>query len=161
MIMRAPEPCMKEKWEEYQREFEERGLSYHGAGTLKKWQWQGDELCKEKDRIEETTFFYMDDEDTLVGTVNIRLGLNAYLYQEIGHIGYSIRPSQQGKGYGTRLLMEALNFCRFIGFDRVLIVCLSSNKASVRVIEKCGGVLEDEVESTKNGQKCKRFWIKL
>lgn len=160
MRLTAPEPTMRAQWEDYCLEFEKYGSSLHGTGSLAGWQWQGDEIVKKEGHIDEVTFFYMDDDDRIVGTVNIRLGLNAYLFQEIGHIGYSIRPTERNRGYGTSLLMEALHFCRFIGFDRALVICRKDNPASARVIEKCGGELEDEVQSTRGDGICMRYWIK-
>ena len=39
-----------------------------------------------------------------LGFLNLRLRLNDYLLENGGHIGYSIRPSQRGKGYGKEQL---------------------------------------------------------
>lgn len=95
-----------------------------------------------------------------VGMLNIRLFLNDFLKKEGGHIGYSIRPSQRRKGYGTRMLQEALDFLRPIGLTDVIISCGKGNPGSVGVIINCGGVLEEEFYSETFGEVIQRYRIR-
>jgi predicted acetyltransferase len=78
-----------------------------------------------------------------------------------GHVGYAIRPSERLKGYGTRLLALTLDKAREMGLGRVLVTCDTDNFASVRVIEKNGGVLENQVISNRSGKMISRYWIAL
>jgi predicted acetyltransferase len=99
---------------------------------------------------------------TLVGMINLRHALTPYLSAEGGHIGYSVRPTERGKGYATRMLAMTLEKARTLGLERVLLTCDKHNAASARVIRKCGGVLEDEVPSVQaGGAVTKRYWIDL
>lgn len=50
----------------------------------------------------------VNQEEYVVGMLTLRLRLNHYLFNYGGHIGYSVRPSQQGKGYGSEMLRLAL-----------------------------------------------------
>jgi predicted acetyltransferase len=52
-----------------------------------------------------------------------------------------------------------LDEARGLGMDRVLIICAAGNIASVRTIERNGGVL-DEVRDTGLGA-VRRYWITL
>jgi predicted acetyltransferase len=52
-----------------------------------------------------------------------------------------------------------LDEARKLGLDRVLIVCAEDNSASVRTIERHGGLLED-VRATDLGQ-ARRYWVAL
>lgn len=89
--------------------------------------------------------------------VNIRHELSEFLLNFGGHIGQSIRPSERGKGYGTKQLMLAIEKCAKMGIENVLVTCNIENVASAKTIEKCYGELENIV---KNGDEIlKRYWI--
>lgn len=111
--------------------------------------------------VPDSTFFCLDtDRQRLIGAVNIRHRLNEALRTAGGHIGDGIRPSERGKGYGTRMIALALNECRRLGLDCVLMCCGETNRASARTIEKNGGVLENIV-SMPDGTSVCRYWIRL
>jgi predicted acetyltransferase len=108
-----------------------------------------------------TTYFaYDDDTGIIVGAVNIRHWLNEKLFDNGGHIGDGIRPSQRRKGYATKMIALALIECRKMGLDRVLMVCHKDNIGSRKSIMNNGGILENEVIS-KKGILEQRFWIDL
>lgn len=94
-----------------------------------------------------------------MGAVNIRHYLNDKLFETGGHIGDGIRPSERRKGYATAMIGLALEECRKLGIDRVLICCDKDNIGSVKSIQRNGGVLENEVE--ENGNIVQRYWIEL
>jgi predicted acetyltransferase len=58
-----------------------------------------------------------------------------------GHVGYSIVPWKQGRGYATQALRLLLPIADRAGFVKISIICNEDNLASKRVIEKAGGVL--------------------
>ena len=110
------------------------------------------------------TTLWMVDGDKFIGRVNIRHTLTDHLLRYGGHIGYTIRPSEQGKGYGRLQLALALDYCRaHLALDRVLITCNDDNVRSARVIEANGGVLENKVENFEFGRNVltRRYWIEL
>ena len=110
--------------------------------------------------VPDSTYFCLDTERSIfVGAVNIRHYLSEGLLLSGGHIGDGIRPSERGKGLGTRMIALALDKCRELGIERVLMCCDSDNFASVRTIEKNGGVLENVVDD--GGAPVKRYWITL
>ena len=94
----------------------------------------------------------------LIGFVDIRDRLNDYLLDFGGHIGYSIRPDERGKGYAGQQLMLALQKCREMGLSRVLLTCDESNVRSGLVIQSCGGMLED-TRTSPDGKPMQRWWI--
>ena len=65
-----------------------------------------------------------------VGRVSLRHRLNAGLEAWGGHIGYEVRPSVRGRGYGHALLAGMLPHARTLGLERVLLHCDDSNAAS-------------------------------
>lgn len=108
--------------------------------------------------VPDSTFFCLDTErNRFVGAVNIRHRLNEGLLRTGGHIGDGIRPSERGRGYGTRMIALALDECDRLGIRRVLMCCDRDNRASARTIQKNGGVLENEVED--GGRWVQRYWI--
>ena len=109
------------------------------------------------------SYWLVRDGSTILGTLRLRHRLNENLREVGGHIGYSIRPSERGKGYATRMLSMALPKARRLGLSRVLITCDQNNHASARVIEKNGGVLECKKQIDHKGkpQVCRYYWIEM
>jgi len=104
------------------------------------------------------TFLVAEVDGQIVGRVSIRHRLNEYLQQRGGHIGFGIRPEFRRRGFATEILLEALEIARGLGVEKVLVTCDDTNIASRRVIEKCGGVLENIVD-LENVEKFRRYWI--
>ena len=114
-----------------------------------------------EDKVPDSVFFLLDgDRDRLLGAVNIRHYLNDALLKEGGHIGDGIRPSERRKGYATELVRLALEECRKLGIQRVLMTCDKDNVGSARSIIKNGGVLENEFINS-DGEIEQRYWIDL
>lgn len=90
-----------------------------------------------------------------VGFLNFRLRLSAYLLEEGGHIGYSIRPSERGKGYAKEALCQGLQVAKEKNIKRALVTCSTENPASRAVILANGGQFED----VRNGTE--RYWIEV
>ncbi len=111
--------------------------------------------------VQSTTYFLMDEHaDKILGAISIRHRLNEYLLQIGGHIGYGIAPSERRKGYGTKMLSLALDKCRELGLEKVLITCDKDNIGSAKVMQNNGGVLENEIVK-EDGVVVQRYWICL
>ena len=107
-----------------------------------------------------STFFASDRErDILVGAVDIRHSLNEALLLDGGHIGDGVRPSERRKGYATAMIALALDECRKLGIEKVLMVCNKENTGSAKSIQNNGGVLENEINV--EGETVQRYWIQL
>lgn len=114
-----------------------------------------------KNSVLDSTYFALDIERNIfVGAVNIRHYLNDQLLLNGGHIGDGIRPSERRKGYATEMIRLALEECKKIGIDRVLMVCYKDNIASAKSIINNGGILENELP-TEDGKIDQRYWISL
>ena len=158
---------------EYINEFNKFGSKIHGCASLDNYINNYDEwlLKLEKDRnivpgtiegrVPSETFMLIREEDNkLVGIIDIRLMLNDYLFNYGGHIGYGIRPSERRKGYASYQLYLGLKFCLEKGLDKVLVTCDKDNIGSAKTIINSGGVLENEV-LRENGDICQRYWIEV
>jgi predicted acetyltransferase len=91
--------------------------------------------------------------DEFLGRVGIRHRLTPALLEAGGHIGYDVRPSARRRGHATAMLREALIVARRLGIESALVTCNVDNVGSRTVIERNGGVLEDE----RAGKL--RFWM--
>ena len=169
-------PCeeYEQKARDYIQEFIDHGSAVNGTGGLngylesstyadwlKKVRNDIDLANIPEDRAPGYTYFYVrESDDEIVGMINIRLALvNDFLREQGGHIGYSVRPTQRRKGYATRMLREAIAFCRVLGMNDFVLTCNKSNPASAGVIVNCGGVMEAELYSAFFGEVIQRYRI--
>jgi len=51
---------------------------------------------------------YRKNDNKLIGVVSYRRQLNTFLRNFGGSMGYSVRPSERGKGYGTTMVLLAI-----------------------------------------------------
>ena len=110
--------------------------------------------------VPDSTFFCFDeDRNIMVGAVNIRHYLNEALLLNGGHIGDGVRPSERRKGIATKMIALALDECRKLGIEKVLMVCNKDNVGSAKSIMNNGGVLENELEV--DGVVEQRYWIDI
>lgn len=123
--------------------------------------WRGEQLFRFRQEhlgldfssamVPQSTFWLVHN-DKYIGTGRIRHWLTPQLMLDGGHIGYSIRPSMRGRGFGTYLLKLLLPKARNRGIGTALIMCDYDNTASYRVIEKNGGWLHDVIEIEIDGK---------
>ena len=110
--------------------------------------------------VPDSTFFCLDIErNIMVGAVNIRHFLNESLLQNGGHIGDGVVPSERRKGIATKMIGLALEECKKLGIEKVLMVCDKENIGSAKSIQNNGGILENEVKV--EGVVEQRYWINL
>lgn len=144
---------------------------YEGAGNLKmvlnesyeKWL----ELCEQDKNIEDikpewsnaTNYLLMDENGRVYGLCSLRHHLKGQLINIGGNIGYSIRPTERGKGYGKIQLKLAIEKASELGLDKVLVTCRENNIASKKTIESCLGVADTPVPSRTEGIMELRYWI--
>lgn len=102
--------------------------------------------------VPSTELWWVED-DEFLGRVGIRHRLTPALLEIGGHIGYDVPPSARRRGHATAMLREALIIARGLGIKRALVTCNVDNVGSRTVIERNGGVLEDQREGKL------RFWV--
>ena len=143
----------------------------HGASLLEKQASYGDWLAfldktsdsrtAGPDWVPASTFFAVRQNDgRVVGVINVRHELNAFLRSYGGHIGYGVRPSERRKGYAGEMLRQALEYCRTLGLQEVMLSCDKDNLASAATIRSNGGELEKEFVHT-DGKIVQVYWIRI
>jgi len=141
----------KEEAISYIREFYEYNSDIHGDGGLHRYLDNYEEWLKKletdysripnEEKVPARTYFLIRKSDhQIIGMINIRLALNERLRKFGGHIGYSIRPTERGKGYNKINLYLGLKVCQNYGIDKILMDADKDNPASWRTMEALGGI---------------------
>ncbi|MBO4703591.1 MAG: GNAT family N-acetyltransferase [Bacilli bacterium] len=133
------------------KEFFKYDSDIHGSGSLRRYvdDYEGWLLKLEKDYANpvseeivpaRTYFLVRNTDNKIIGMNNIRLALNKKLEEHGGHIGYSIRPTERGKGYNNLNLYLALKICDKYGIETAMLSADIDNQASWKTMEQLGGV---------------------
>ena len=108
-----------------------------------------------------TLYLAINDNNEMVGAIEIRWKQVPTLMSFGGLIGYSIRPSQRKKGYASEMLKLALYKFKNTSMYNILITCKDFNLASKKVIEKNGGIFENTYTNNDDGYTYLRYWINI
>lgn len=88
------------------------------------------------------TFFAVTGQNKkIVGIIDLRYELNDFL-KDFGNSGYSVRPTERKKGYATEMLAQVCGIAKSAGLKELQLSVEKSNTASIRTIEKNGGIYE-------------------
>ena len=167
-----PDIALASEISAYRQAFLTSDDSMDGTGGLRRHENPADWLdenarCEKRETVPEgwvpaTQYVYLREGDQkIVGMIQIRHELNAYLADYGGHIGYSVRPDERRKGYAAQMLRQALPLCRKLGLERVLVTCNADNEGSRRTIIKNGGMYEGSVREPGEEVDTERYWIAL
>ena len=80
------------------------------------------------------------------GTISLRVGDNQRLVRYAGQVGFAVDPVFRGQGLAERATRLLLPLARSHGLDPLWITCNPDNAASVRTIERLGGVFVESVD---------------
>lgn len=157
--------------EQFKQEFVEKHQHLNGGSRLMEMSLLKDWLTHIKQQEEQalpdrapstTLIFKRQNEDKIIGIVNIRHHIKQdFLVNIAGHIGYSIAPSEQGKGLAKVQLAQALDFCRNLGLPEVLVTCATWNVASRKTILAQPHCRYEDQRLSLEGDTMERYWIPL
>ena len=100
-----------------------------------------------------STHLWFVDGETYLGRLQIRHKLTQFLREQGGHIGYSVVPEHRRRGHASAMFAQSLPVAAAIGIDCALVTCDADNTASRVIIERHGGLLQDQ-----RGPKL-RYWV--
>lgn len=106
-------------------------------------------------------FLTINENDKLIGMVDIRLDTNDYILNYGGQLGYSIRPSERNKGYGKNQFHLAINKCKTLGFEQIIITCNKTNIPSKKIIKSKKGILINTINEKTSNDLIERYVIQL
>ncbi|MDR0928860.1 MAG: GNAT family N-acetyltransferase [Oscillospiraceae bacterium] len=162
-----PSEAYIEEIRAFRQEFAESGLQFNGVSGLQAVEdvsaWIN--RCRKMENrayAESLGFvageqFMLVDDRRVLGMIAFRHSLNESLEKVGGHIGYSIRPCEQRKGYAKAMLALCLEKCRAFGLNKVLITCDEENIASRKTILAHGGLFAGKV--LVEGHYTERYWV--
>lgn len=162
----------KEQGIEYIKEHLDYHSEINGSGGLDRYindyeSWleklnQDRQTIPSEKRVPAETYYLVRQEDNhIIGMINIRLTLNKRLQECGGHIGYGIRPSERQKGYNKVNLYLALIRCQELGIENVYLDCDIDNPGSYKTMEALGGIRIAEYTSQYHEGKAYRYIINV
>ncbi|MEG0253977.1 MAG: GNAT family N-acetyltransferase [Vagococcus sp.] len=173
LVLVKPTIDMIKEIEAYRLEFDTTINGIEGASLLAEYEDIGEWLdylkkCENEETLLREDFVpayqYMlvrKNDNKIIGFSHFRIKLNSFLLNYGGNIGYSIAPSERRKGYGEKMLAEVLKEAPKFNLDKLLLTCDESNLASMRVIEKNQGVLENKLFIEDKNKWIRRYWITI
>lgn len=98
------------------------------------------------------------NDNKVIGIIDLRHHINhPILGTWGGHCGYSVRPSQRGKGYAKEMLRLNIQNAKKLGISKMLVTCNAQNIVSEKTIIANGGAFEKTIDI--DGCTIKRYWI--
>lgn len=90
------------------------------------------------------TYYFLWDDDTIVGLFKVRPVLNDSLRNGSGHVGYGIHPAYRRRGYATKglaLVVHLLKSLTEFTDDEIYLSCSLNNTGSLHTMLKNGGYI--------------------
>ncbi len=171
-------PSLKRKEEiiEFLDEFISNKSNINGSGGLDKiyeglpFEQALDRCLKKEDEAYaksigkcpgKTFFLIRENDNKIVGTINVRWNLNEEMLKFGGHIGYGIRPTERQKGYNKINLYMGLLEAKKLNLKRVMLDCGVNNIGSNKSILALGGVLDRCEIDPYDNLKTNVYWINV
>lgn len=159
---------------EYINEFVEYNSEINGTGGLDKiiegytfeqalercLSMEDANYAKKINRCQSKTFLLIRENDNrIVGTINVRWNLTEAMKRFGGNIGYGIRPTERRKGYNKINLYLGMQEAQKLGLDRVMLDCDVNNLGSDRTLKALGGVLERTEVNPEDNILTNVYWF--
>lgn len=131
------------------------------SGWLKKLEKVRKQIANEKRVPAETYFLVRENDNRIVGIINIRYNLNERLLLNGGHIGYSIRPTERRKGYNKINLYLGLKRLDELNVETALLDCVKSNIGSSKTMLALGAKKYNEIYNGDYGEVVEKYKIDI
>ena len=173
-FLERPSIERKDEIIEYINEFVEYNSDINGTGSLNKilegytfeqaldrcLKIEDEEYAKSVNRCPGKTFLLIRENDNrIVGSINIRWDLNEAMLKFGGHIGYGIRPTERRKGYNKINLYLGMMEAQKIGLEKVMLDCDVNNLGSDKTLKALGGKLERTEVDPSDGVLTNVYWF--
>lgn len=159
---------------DYVNEFALYNSETNGMGSLRKilegytfeqalemcLRMQDEEYAKKLGRCQSKTFLLIrENDDRIIGAINVRWNLPESMKQFGGNIGYGIRPTERRKGYNKINLYLGLIEAQKLGLDLVMLDCDVNNLGSVKTMQALDGKLERTEVDPSDGILTSVYWF--
>ncbi len=173
-FLEKPSVERKNEIVEYINEFVEYNSDINGTGSLDTMlegytfeqalerclNMENKEYAQKVGRCPGKTFLLIRENDNrIVGSINIRWDLNETMLRFGGHIGYGIRPTERRKGYNKINLYLGMIEAKKLGLEKVMLDCDVNNLGSDRTLKALGGKLERTEIDPSDGILTNIYWF--
>ena len=172
-LLERPSIERKKEIIEFINEFVEYNSDINGAGSLDKIlegytfeealeRCLNMEIKGFSERCQSKTFLLIRENDNkIVGSINVRWNLNEEMLKFGGHIGYGIRPTERRKGYNKINLYLGMIEAKKLGLEKVMLDCDVDNIASDKTLKALGGNLERTEVDPYDGILTNVYWFNV
>lgn len=110
----------------------------------------------DKDYFESSDFYFIFNEDKLIGVGEVRHNLKPLGQQTIGHIACGIRPSERKKGYALLSMQGMIEILQSEGLEEVIMCHYAENNITPKILRKLDFNFRDSAisEVSKKEIKC-------
>ena len=123
---------------------------------------ENEEYAKNLGRCQSKTFLLIRENDNkIIGMINVRWNLTEEMKQFGGNIGYGIRPTERRKGYNKINLYLGLLEAQRLGLDKVMLDCDVNNIGSAKTMQALGGTLERTEIDPYDGVLTSVYWFNV
>lgn len=113
------------------------------------------------DYFESSDFYFIFDDEELIGMGEIRHNLKPLGIKTIGHIACGIRPSKRQKGYALKSTECMLEKLKEDNIDEVVLCHYSENNISPKIISKLGFKFRNSIISDVSKKEIKSYTKRL
>ncbi len=113
------------------------------------------------DYFESSDFYFIFDNEDLIGMGEIRHNLKLLGTQTIGHIACGIRPSKRKQGYALKSVASMIDKIKEDGIDEVIVCHYSENNITPKIIEKLDFKYRNSVVSKVSKKEIKCYTKKI
>lgn len=175
-FLEKPSLERKEEIIEYLNEFVAYKSDINGTGSLDKifegytfeqalercLNMGNTEYAEKNGRCPGKTFLLIrEDDNKIVGTINVRWNLNEDMLNFGGHIGYGIRPTERRKGYNKINLYLGMIEAQKLNLENVMLDCAVNNIGSDKTLKALGGILERTEIDPSDGNLTNVYWFNV
>lgn len=161
---------------EYINELAEYNSETNGIGSLRKifdgytfeqalqrcLNMENKEYAEKIGKCQSKTFLLIRENDNkIIGAINVRWNLSEAMLQFGGHIGYGIRPTERRKGYNKINLYLGMIEASKLGLDKVMLDCDANNIGSDKTLKALGGKLERTEIDPADGILTNVYWFNV
>lgn len=113
------------------------------------------------DYFESSDFYFIFDDEELIGVGEIRHNLKSLGKQTIGHLACGIRPSKRKQGYALKATEMMLEKLKEDKIEEAIVCHYSENNISPKIIDKLGFNFRNSVISKVSNKEIKTYTKKI
>ena len=152
---------MIKEWQEYGGPYVPCIVDYDAVLKVVDDYSKGNVFDYDVDYFESSDFYFIFDDEDLIGIGEIRHNLKPLGIETIGHIACGIRPSKRQKGYALKSTEWMIEKLKEDGIDEVVLCHYSENNISPKIIKKLNFQFRDSIISEVSKKEIKCYTKKL